>query len=115
MTDRRAEIPKDFTLREQALVVHQTARMREDFIARKRGANKMSDEDMNLQTYTVAVLDAAAQTLKALHAERKGIEVVRKEPEPIQIVDDQVEEIPPEGQKLVHPETMIREEGDDGF
>ena len=79
MTDRRSEIPKTFPLREQAIVVHQTARLREEFIQRQRGKGKMSDEDMNLQAYNVAVLDAAAASLKALHAERKDVHGHREE------------------------------------
>jgi len=116
MSDRRDEIPKEFPIREQALVVHQAARMKEDFIAKQRSKGKMSDEDMNLQAYSVAVLDAAARTLKALHADRKA-GLVHPEPEQIQQIAPVVEEIPPAPPEIVHPDDapMVRSLDDDGF
>lgn len=114
MTDRRSEIPKDFTYREQAIVIHQTARLREDFIAKRRGAGKMSDEDMNLQAYTVAVLYAAARTLKSLSEENKGQKPGRAAQAPPaeeqsgETSPAQVEEIVTAGLRNLPP-------GDDGF
>jgi hypothetical protein len=123
MTDRRSEIPKTFPLREQAIVVHQTARIREDFIMKKRGKGQMSDEDMNLQAYNVAVLDAAAATLKALAAEHKAghpaigalAKIVHQETPENQQVAPKVEEKPAAEPETSPPLYERPPAEDDGF
>lgn len=138
MTDLRHTIPKEFSLREQALVVHQTAKLRDEHIQRLRSKGKMGDEDMNLQSYNLAVLYAAANTLKALHADGKGQKpgeraaqgspadeqsgetspaLVQTTPQETQQVTPQVEESPPAPAEIVHPEDapMVRSTDDDGF
>lgn len=74
----RADIPKEFSLRDQADIMKSLCEFRRQFIEGGTRKRPMSEEEKTLQLYTLAVICAARDTIIRLYEEEKAAIARRK-------------------------------------
>lgn len=72
MTDRSAEIPTEFSLKDQLEEITSVYKSRSDFIEGRTRKRVMGSEERNLQLYSLARIKAIGRTIRKLLDEEES-------------------------------------------